>query len=263
MKIGITQLVLGDASLTTTLSLCGEAGYEAVELVFNEDKDLNVGMSTAELAHVRAQCADAGVEISSVIAHYSERGNLLSRTASERDSCCRCLARSLQIAGALGADGVLLHPGALTAEGTYEEAWCDLRDALLEMAPIASEHGAAICLENVWNKFLLSPREARQFVDEIDSPWVGIYLDSANMMAYGYPEQWIRELGSRIKKVHLKDFTRSEHRFVNLLEGDTDWPVVMAELRLAAYGSTLIHEVSGDHQALVDLAARMRRIAAM
>ena len=114
----------------------------------------------------------------------------------------------------LAVDGVLLHPGQLTAEGTYQQAWDDLRDALIDTAALAAEMGAVIGVENVWNKFLLSPLEARRFVDEVGSDWVGIYLDTANMMAYGHPEHWIRELGERIKKVHFKDFLRREHRFV-------------------------------------------------
>lgn len=263
MKIGITQIILGDMSLTETLALCEEAGYEAVELVFGEGKDLDPDMTDDELAGVSRQCGEAGVEIGSVIAHYADRGSLLSREAAHRDACCRSLARSLEIAGRVGADGVLLHPGALTVEGTYEEAWNDLRDALKDMAPTARACGARIGLENVWNKFLLSPREATQFIDEVGSGWVGIYLDTANMMAYGYPEHWIRSLGRRIVKVHFKDFARREHAFVNLLDGDTDWATVMAELRKAGYDSTLIHEVGGDHDALVDLGERMRRIVAM
>ena len=263
MKIGITQIILAEMSLGDTLSLCQEAGYEAVELVFREGKDLDPGMGQDELKAVRAKCDEAGVSIGSVIAHYSDRGNLLSRDAAQREACCRSLVRSLEIAGALGADGVLLHPGQLTAEGTYEQAWDNLRDALLDVAPIAEANGAAIGLENVWNKFLLSPREAAALIDEIGHPWVGVYLDTANMMAYGYPEHWIRSLGHRIRKVHFKDFSRREHSFVSLLDGDTDWPAVMAELRSSGYDSTLIHEVGGDHRELVDLGERMRRIVAM
>jgi len=263
MKIGITQIVLGNATLEETLALCQEAGYEAVELVFTEDKDLNVHMGRDDLLNVRQRCEAAGVEIGSVIASYAEGGNLLSRNPVEREKRCKCLARSLEIAGVLGADGILLHPGQLSADGTYEEAWNDLRDALKEMAAVAEANRAAIGLENVWNKFLLSPKEACQFIDEVGSPWVGIYLDTANMMAYGYTEHWIRSLVWRIKKIHFKDFKRQEHRFVNLLEGDTNWPMVMHELRQAGYDSTLIHEVGGDHQTLVELGDRMRRIVAM
>ena len=263
MKIGITQIILGDTSLADTLELCQEAGYEAVELVFGEEKDLNIQLSRDEVLAVGQRCAEAGVEIGSVIAWYAERGNLLSRSSVERDQGCKSLLRSLEIAGILGVDGVLLHPGQLGAEGTYEEAWDDLRDLLKEAAQAAAANNAVIGLENVWNKFLLSPKEMREIIDEIDSEWVGAYLDTANMMAYGYPEQWIRELGARIKRVHFKDFNRREHRFVNLLDGDTDWSTVVAELRQAGYDRPVIHEVGGDRDAQIDLAQRMRQIVAI
>ena len=103
----------------------------------------------------------------------------------------------------------------------------------------------------------------REFVDAAGSEWIGTYLDTANMMAYGYPEQWIRELGKRIKKVHFKDFKRREHRFMNLLEGDTDWPLIMKEFRNIDYDSYAVHEVGGDRAALIDLGERMRKIVAM
>ena len=263
MKLGITQIVLGDMSLDQTLTLCNAAGYDAVELTFDERKDLSVDMSDSELSDVADRCQSAEVEVTSVIASFAERGNLLSRDAAEREKCCRCVARSLEIANRLGAGATLLHPGQLSAEGTYDEAWNDLRDALRELSADAEAHEVTIGLENVWNKFLLSPREAVQFVDEVGSDRVGIYLDTANMMEYGFPEHWIRALGPRIARVHLKDFKRSEHSFVNLLDGDTDWPLVMAELRAVGYNSSLIHEVFGDRDALIEMGQRMRRIAAM
>jgi L-ribulose-5-phosphate 3-epimerase len=261
VQIGVTQIILKDLSLDDTLSLCAEAGYDAVELTFTADgKDLHVDMSADELAGVRRRCDEAGVTIAAVLGHYAERGNLLSRDAAERDACARCLARALEIAGGVGTDAVLLHPGQLTARGTYTEAWDDLVGHLRELAPTAQGHGVAIAVENVWNKFLLSPREAAQFVDEVGSDFVGIYLDTANMMAYGFPEHWIAELGPRIKKVHLKDFARRDHRFVDLTDGDTDWPAVMAGLRAIGYDGTLIHEVGGDRDTQIEMARRMRAI---
>jgi len=263
MKIGITQIILGAMSLDDTLALCRDAGYEAVELVFAEDKDLRVDMSARELEQTAAQCAAAGVEIGSVIVQPQERGNLLSPDANQRELCIKRVRRSLEVAAVLGVDGVLLHPGALSVEADYQQTWDDFRDALRELAPLAEDKGVSIGVENVWNKFLLSPLEARLFVDEVGSDAVGIYLDTANMMAYGYPEQWIRTLGARIKKVHFKDFVRREHRFVNLLDGDTDWPSIMRELRAIGYDSTLIHEVGGEREELVELGERMRKIVAM
>jgi hexulose-6-phosphate isomerase len=102
----------------------------------------------------------------------------------------------------------------------------------------------------------------REFVDAIRSEWIGVYLDTANMMAYGYPEHWIRELGGRIVRVHFKDFKRDRHQFVNLREGDTDWQTLMREFRAIGYDGYVVHEVSGDWAAQVDIAERMRRIVA-
>ena len=263
MKIGITQIVISRMSLDECLDLCKEAGYEAIELSFREGGDPDINMGESEIKEVGEKCAAAGVEISSVIGGYSDRGNMLSLDPEERKRGSKSVARILEIADILGVDGMLLHPGQLTSEGTYQDAWDGLLKELKELAPVAESHKAAICVENVWNKFLLSPKEMREFVDAVGSNWVGTYLDTANMMAYGYPEHWIRELGKRIRKVHFKDFKRREHRFVNLLDGDTDWPLLMKEFRNIGYDSYVIHEVGGDRETLVDLGERMRRIVAM
>jgi L-ribulose-5-phosphate 3-epimerase len=263
MKIGVTQIILGAMSLDDTLNLCQDAGYETVELTFRDGKDLNADMSRSEIESVGEKCEAAGIEIGSVIASYADRGNLLSPDPVERESGVKSLVRNLEIAGILDVGGILLHPGQLTVSDTYQSVWDNLIGILKEVAPIAAQNKAAIGVENVWNKFLLSPKEMREFVDEVDSEWVGVYLDTANMMAYGYPEHWIRELGARIRRVHFKDFDRQTHRFVNLLDGDTDWPTVVHELRSIGYDGPVIHEVGGDHAAQVDLAERMRKIVAM
>ena len=263
MKIGITQLLLGNMSLDDVLGLCLDAGYDAIELTFGEDKELDINMSPSEISRVGEKCAMAGIEISSTIANYSDSGNLLSLDANQREKGIRSVNRSLEIAGLLAVDTILLHPGQLMVEGTYQVVWDNLLGVLKDLALVAASNKAAIGLENVRNKFLLSSRETREFIDAVGSEWVGVYLDTANMMAYGYPEHWIRELGSRIKCVHFKDFKRGEHQFVNLLDGDTDWRSVMGELRAIGYDRYVIHEVGGDRAAQIDIAKRMRRIVDM
>jgi hexulose-6-phosphate isomerase len=190
MKIGVTQIILGNMSLDDTLSLCQDAGYDAVELTFGEGKDTDINMSDAELQGIAAKCEAAEVEIASITAGYANRGSLLSLDAEQRKSGAKSLARGLEVAGALGVGGILLHPGQLSVEGTYQQVWDNLVGILKDLAPSAESHKVAIGLENVWNKFLLSPKEMREIVDEIGSDWVGTYLDTANMMAYGYPEHW-------------------------------------------------------------------------
>lgn len=260
MKIGVTQIILGDHSLKEVLELCVDAGYDAVELVFGEGKDPDVNMSDDEIRGVRKQCDEAGIEIGSSIGWYADRGSFLSSTVADREQGKKCLSRSIEIANVLGVDAVLLHPGQLKEDSTYEAAWDRMVGDMKEIAPLAEEKGVDVGIENVWNKFLLSSKEMADLVDAVGSPRIGAYLDTANMMLYGYPEHWIRGLGSRISRVHFKDFARKEKSFVSLMDGDTDWATVMKDLRDIGYDKYVIHEVGGDRDLQIEMAKRMRKI---
>ena len=122
----------------------------------------------------------------------------------------------------------------------------------------------------MWNKFLLSPTEMQQMLDEVGNPYVGAYFDVGNCILYGFPEQWVAVLGERIKKVHVKDFKRSVGTgkgFCQLLDGDADYPAVMRELRAAGYDDYLTSEVSvgnmPEGQGIADTAKRLDTILAM
>ena len=123
-----------------------------------------------------------------------------------------------------------------------------MENALLcvqELVPTAEKLQVGIAIENVWNKFLLSPLEMRDFIDQCESEYVGAYFDIGNIILYGYPEQWIRILGKRIRMVHAKDFRASAGNFdgfVMLLEGNVNWPEVMAALREVGYDKAIIGE---------------------
>ena len=167
--------------------------------------------------------------------------------------------REMEIGKLLGADTVMVCPGAVGVDfqpedvvpdahdieffaGSevidYEVAYERSRDALVELGAYAVQVGVNIGVENIWNKFLLSPLEMRRFIDEIGCPNVGVWLDVANMMMFGYPEQWIRILCKRIVKVHFKDFRRavkSLDGFVDLLAGDVDWKAVREGLEAIGY----------------------------
>ena len=115
-------------------------------------------------------------------------------------------------------------------------------------------------MEEVWNKFLLSPREFAEYVDSFKSPWVKAYFDVGNIVLYGYPQDWIRTLGSRIYKVHLKDFRFRNRRaeFVPLREGEIDWKEVRQALLDIGYkGAATVEVQGGDREALAEISRRV------
>jgi L-ribulose-5-phosphate 3-epimerase len=175
---------------------------------------------------------------------------------------------SLRNAKLWGADAVLLVPAVVNPQTSYQDAWTRSQKVIRErLLPLAQELKVVIGVEEVWNKFLLSPLEFVRYVDELASPWIKAYFDVGNVVFYAYPQDWIRTLGSRIAKVHLKDFQldRANGRFnwKNLGEGDIDWVEVRKAFSDVGYDGWVTTEISGGDAAyLKDVVARLDRFLA-
>lgn len=162
---------------------------------------------------------------------------------------------SLRNAKLWGAATVLLVPAVVTPEVSYKQAWDRSTVQIKKLIPLAEKLKVVIAVEEVWNKFLLSPLEFAAYVDQFKSPWVKAYFDVGNMVLYGFPQDWIRTLGKRIAKVHLKDFSFRNNPqlkkrvadFVNLRDGDIDWKAVHAALAEVGYKGDATVELSGGN----------------
>src|SRR5262249_4333858 len=122
----------------------------------------------------------------------------------------------------------------------------------------AQAHGVKIAIEEVWNKFLLSPIEFARYIDEFESPWVGAYFDVGNVVAFGFPQEWIRELGKRILKVHIKEYAYNKRFDYRLGEGEIDWVAVRTALGETGYTGWITAEVPfGSTEAMRDVVRRM------
>jgi hexulose-6-phosphate isomerase len=175
---------------------------------------------------------------------------------------------SLRNAKLWGAGVVLLVPAVVDAQTGYQDAWTRSQKVIRErILPLATELKVIVGIEEVWNKFLLSPLELNKYVDEFASPWVRAYVDVGNMVFYGYPQDWIRTVGKRTVRVHLKDFQldRPNGKFAwkNLGEGDIDWPAVRKALSDVGYEGWATVEIQGGDEAyLKDVVARFDRFLA-
>ena len=141
---------------------------------------------------------------------------------------------------AYGGTTVLVVPAVVTPKVSYRDAWTRSQAAIRTLIPDAERHGVKIAIEEVWNKFLLSPVEFARYIDEFQSPWVGAYFDVGNVVEFGYPQEWIRELGKRILKIHIKEYKKEKRFDYPLGEGEIDWPEVRQALhrrRLPRAGS--------------------------
>ena len=236
-----------------------EAGFDGVE-----------PMSHLNREEVLAARNITGLQIPSVCGALHWEYPLSHPDPYVREKGVEALMHTIEDASVYGADTVLLVPGRVNADVAYDECWHRSVPAIRRAIPLAEKLEVKIAIENVWNNFLLSPLEAARYVDQFRSPFIRFYFDCGNILAYGWPEQWIRILGVRIAKVHIKEYSlqkaNSEGRGagfrVDLMEGDVNWSAVMKALDDIGYGDWAITEQSGGNspEGLADLSNRLDKI---
>jgi L-ribulose-5-phosphate 3-epimerase len=233
-----------------------QAGFDGVELLSHLDRK--------EVLKARDT---SGLVIPSVCGSEHWNFPLSDPDPKIREKGVEALRITLEDAGAYGADTVLLVPGRVTETVSYDECWKRTVEEIKKALPTAEKLKVNIAIENVWNSFLLSPMEAANYIDQFHHPLVKFYFDCGNVVNFGWPEQWIRILGKRIAKVHIKEFSRkiadthgkAAGFGVKLTEGDVNWPAVMKAFDDTGYsGWATIEQEGGDSaEGLKDLCDRL------
>jgi hexulose-6-phosphate isomerase len=255
---------------------CKNAGYDGVEVVLSETGNLNMKTSDAEITAIKRMADDMGLKIPSVGAWNIWSNNLVSNDPKIAAYGFDIIQRQLHCAAILGADTILAVPGYVGtpfAEGVvrYDLAYERAQEAISKLGKTAKELRVSIGVENVWNKFLLSPLEMRRFIDEIGNDYVGAYFDVGNIIYIGYPEQWISILGKRIKKLHFCDCRFDQAglgMFVDLFEGDVDFEAVMAACKEIGYDDWAVVEFLPNYkrfpyQSIINARLSMDRVLAL
>ncbi|MCB5240006.1 sugar phosphate isomerase/epimerase family protein [Niallia circulans] len=236
-----------DTPLELVFKYSRDAGFDAVELNVSMD-GIGLAMNTSmeEAKHIREIAEHYGLQLRSIstnllwkypLSHYDEKVREQGRNVVEKQ---------IELASYIGADTALVVPGVVNEETTYLDCYTRSQDELRKVLSLAEKQKVHIGIENVWNKFLLSPLEMARYIDEFHSDYMGAYYDVGNTLQFGYPEQWISILGERIRKIHVKDFRLSVGNitgFVPLLAGDVNWKKVLEALKNIGYKDTVTAEI--------------------
>ena len=265
-------------------------GYEAVEAGFGETGVLTPDSTEAQCERIKKEAAEAGVKIASVATGIYWSYSLAATSEATRKKAVDLTKAMLRVAKMLGTDAVLVVPGAVNVffdpaveVVPYDEVWKLATRSIKKCLNEAKKQRVTMCLENVWNKFLLSPMEMVSFIKQFKSPHVKCYFDTGNVIVTGYPEQWIRILGNKLGRVHFKDFkwefvgnvnevpgfaefARGQAwgtmaAFCDLGAGDVDWPAVIAALKSVKYKGPVTAEMLPPGEGLLErTSADMDRI---
>jgi L-ribulose-5-phosphate 3-epimerase len=250
IQINMLPKDLPDADKFALAKKCGFEGIEAYPM------DLDASAKLGETARA------AGVEIHSV-SYGGWDAPMSDSKEAVAEKGLKAIEAGLRSTKAMGAGVMLLVPAVVNEQVRYAEAYERSQANIRKVLPLAEELKVVVAVENVWNKFLLSPVEFARYVDEFDNPWLRAYFDTGNVVIFGYPQDWIRTLGKRIVRIHLKDFKSKGYEWKNLREGDVNWPEVRAALAEVGYEGYLTPELSGGDEAyLRDLSERIDLILA-
>jgi hexulose-6-phosphate isomerase len=239
----LVSMLPKEMSYADKFKLARDVGFDNIEC--------NTVENQAEAEEIKAAADKAGLPVHSVMNSAHWRYPLSSSDPQVVATSIKGVETSLRNAKLWGAETVLVVPAVVNPETSYKDAWDRSVVAIKKVLPLAQELKVVIAIEEVWNKFLLSPLEFATYVDSFRSPWVKAYFDVGNVVLYGYPQDWIRTLGKRIVKVHLKDFRfrNRQAEFVPLREGEINWPEVHKALAEIGYRGTATVEVRGGGEA--------------
>jgi L-ribulose-5-phosphate 3-epimerase len=244
MKFALNQMGFPENSLQTNAELLADAGYDGIEPNLTVDGPLWDDAAVDEFAD---RVDELGLDVPAVSTTLHWEQELSSADEETRKDGIEAGERMIEVADTLNAGAVLIVPAVVNEETSYDKAYDRALDSVRRLARVGSKYDVAVCVENVWNDFLLSPLEFAEFIDQAsESGPVGAYFDVGNVRRFGHPEQWIRILSERIERIHVKDYRTdidTIDAFTYPLEGDVDWVAVSEALTAISYDGWVTAEV--------------------
>lgn len=256
LKIAVKYgMIRHEGSIEDKFNLIKKLGLQGVEV------DSPSGLNKDE---AKAAAKKTGIVIHGVIDSVHWRDTLSSADADVRAKGLAALNGAIEDAAFFGCDTVLLVPGVVKDDVTFEQCYERSQAEIKKALPLAEKHKVKICIETVWNNFITKPEHLISFVDDLKSPWAGAYFDCSNMLKYGVSSaEWIRKLGKRLVKFDFKGYSH-KNSWCKIGEGDEDWPEVLKALGEIGYDGWATSEVGGGgEKELADITARMKKVLAL
>jgi len=195
-----------------------------------------------QVGEMKKACKKIGLPMHGVVYNKHWKVRLSDPDPKVREESRKGLAQAMKDSKGVGGTSVLLVPGRVKGEQeTHKQVWNRSIEQIRKLIPLAEELQIHILIETVWNGFCYKPEQFRDYIDEIDSPWVKAYYDIGNMQKFAPSHEWIRILGKRTLKLDVKDWG-SKNGFCPLGQGDVNWKEVRNQLEQTEFSGWATRE---------------------
>jgi sugar phosphate isomerase/epimerase len=154
--------------------------------------------------------------------------------------------RALKLAAELGAPNLTTEPGGRLAEGvTWKQGAQTFYDELMPCVEVAEQVQVKLLIEPEPDLLIEKFGEYLEFMERIDSPWVGLNFDIGHAYCVGEdPQNWVERMASHTVHYHLEDIADTRvHRHLIPGRGAIDFEATVKAIQATGYDGWLTVEL--------------------
>lgn len=222
------------------------AGLDYIEVTMNNV----IGKDTAGVwdraAALKADIDSAGLKVWSVHMPYSRTLDISMIDDVKRAENVQYMKDMMRVAGIFQPQYLVLHPSAEPiAPDEREQRLANSHASIGELAPVAKEIGAVLCIENLPRTCLgQNGEEMMRLIEGYDE--VGLCFDTNHLLYQSHADYLKVVEKGKIKTVHLSDYDFADERHLIPGEGLIDNQALWAGIKENGYDGIMMFECYGD-----------------
>lgn len=223
-----------------------EAGLDYIEVTMNNV----IGKDTAGVwdraAAIKADIDSAGLKVWSVHMPYSRTLDISMIDDVKRTENVQYMKDMMRVAGRFQPQYLVLHPSAEPiAPDEREQRLANSHASIGELAPVAKEIGAVLCIENLPRTCLgQNGEEMMRLIEGYDE--VGLCFDTNHLIYQSHADYLKAVEKGKIKTVHLSDYDFADERHLIPGEGLIDNQALWAGIKENGYDGIMMFECYGE-----------------
>lgn len=178
-------------------------GLISEKCVAGDKAILGIAISLVDVARLPSRCAP--LARSGSFAHPFLKEDVKAATRGLRVLFALAAEKGLRFVS-LSLPGIRGQSEMHGAFSRYQDAWNFTLSLLHAIRFDVESSGVRLGIEAACGGFLLSPLEARELADEVNSPCIGFSLSEDRVRSVGRMEDWLETLQHRVHVVRLSEF---------------------------------------------------------